>query len=329
MTKDLAAFAKEKGVKYFMISFTDLFGAQRAKLVPAQAIADMQAEGAGFAGSAAWLDMTPAHPDMFAIPDADAVGEVGNIQCGDALKLFLKIDKEDDRITNAKFETFGCGSAIASSSALTELIIGKTVDESLKVTNDVIAGYLDGLPEAKMHCSVMGRDALEAAISKYRGEHPTGHEEDEGTIVCQCFGVTDEKIKREVRENNLSTVEQVTHYCKAGGGCTSCHSKIEELIEEVHGGQPPTPATPVRPRKLTNIEKMKLIQETIDREIRPALMRDGGDLELVDIVGDRVFVSTRGMCAGCASAPITLKSLVEAKLREFVSPDLSVEEVAA
>ncbi len=268
------------------------------------------------------------HPrNVGRIPDADAIGEVGNIQCGDALKLYLKIDKANQRITDAKFETFGCGSAIASSSALTELIIGKTLDESLSVTNDVIADFLDGLPEAKMHCSVMGRDALEAAIHNYRGEKVSEHEEDEGAIVCQCFGVTDEKIKRVVRENKLTTVEQVTHYCKAGGGCTSCHPRIEELIEEVRGRQPATAPASAGPKRLTNIQKMKLIQETIDREIRPLLMQDGGDLELVDIVGDRVLVSTRGMCAGCASAPVTLKSLVEVKLREFVSPELVVEEV--
>ena len=261
--------------------------------------------------------------------DADAIGEVGNITCGDALKIYLKIDKEKDTITDVKFETFGCGSAIASSSALTELIKGKTIMEAMNVTNDVIAEYLGGLPEAKMHCSVMGRDALEAALANYRGEQLQEHDdEDEGIIVCQCFGVTDEKIKRVVRENNLTTVEQVTNYCKAGGGCTSCHSKIEELIEEVHGVHPSTVAVPPKKsEKLTNIQKMKLIQETMDREIRPALMRDGGDLELVDIEGDRVLVSTRGMCAGCASAQITLKSFVEAKLREFVSPELIVEEV--
>ena len=73
MTQDLAGFAKERGIKYFMISYTDLFGAQRAKLVPAQAISDMQTEGAGFAGFATWLDLTPAHPDLFAIPDASSV----------------------------------------------------------------------------------------------------------------------------------------------------------------------------------------------------------------------------------------------------------------
>ncbi|MDQ1272046.1 MAG: NifU-like protein [Planctomycetota bacterium] len=264
------------------------------------------------------------------IENPDAVGEVGSLACGDALKLMLKVDKSN-RIVDVKFKTFGCGSAIASASALTEMVKGKTLDEAGTITDNDIAQYLDGLPEQKMHCSVMGREALEAAIANYRGmkiEKPV----DEGTIVCKCFGVTDNKIAHEVREHKLTTIEQVTNYCKAGGGCRSCHPKIQAIIDEVWQkekekamvGKRRTPG-----KKLTNIQKMKLIQETIERDILPTLQSDGGDIELLDIDGDRVMVSFRGSCVECPSSKVTLKSTVEAKLREFVTDTLIVEEVAS
>ena len=160
----------------------------------------------------------------------DGVAEVGSIACGDALKLTFKLD-ENKRIKDAKFKTFGCASAIASSSALTEMIKGKTLEEAEKVTNQDIADYLGGLPEEKMHCSVMGQEALEKAIRNYRRRRrPRSRGR---KIVCECFGVTDREIERAVRENNLTTVEEVTNYTKAGGGCGNCHDKIQQIIERV------------------------------------------------------------------------------------------------
>ncbi len=257
------------------------------------------------------------------IEDPDGFGEVGSLACGDALRLTFKLDQEK-RVKDVKFKTFGCASAIASSSALTELIKGKTLEEAEKVTNRDIAEYLGGLPEEKMHCSVMGREALAAAIANYRGEK---HEKEEFEIVCKCFGITDKEIERAVRENNLHTVEQVTHYTKAGGGCESCHPKIEAIINKVWGEKEKKPVLvkPAKGEKLTNIQKMRLIEETLEREIKPALRQDGGDLELIDIEGSTVIVALRGTCSFCPSADFTLKQYVEAKLKEFVTADINVE----
>jgi NifU-like protein len=254
------------------------------------------------------------------IADADAVGEIGSMACGDALKLYLKLD-ENEKIVDAKFQTFGCASAIASSSALTEMIIGKTLKEAEQITNDHIAEYLGGLPKEKMHCSVMGRDALEKAISCYRGEP---EKVVEGQVVCECFGVTDVQIERTVRENHLSSVEDVTDYIKAGGGCGNCHDAIAEIIDRVMG-KLPKPKKPAE--KLTNIQKIRMIEDALDREIRPELKKDGGDIELVDVDGARVLVKMRGRCATCTASQVTLKHYVESKLRELVTPELAVEEV--
>jgi NifU-like protein len=257
------------------------------------------------------------------IDDPDGFGEVGSLACGDALRLTFKLG-QDKRIRDARFKTFGCASAIASSSALTEMIKGKTLEEAESITNQDIAEYLEGLPEEKMHCSVMGREALAAAIADYRGEV---REKEEFEVVCTCFGISDREIERAVKENNLHTVEQVTHYTKAGGGCESCHPKIRDIIDRVWGEKERKPhlAKPPKKKRLTNIQKMKLIEETLDREIKPALRQDGGDLELIDIADNKVIVALRGTCSFCPSADFTLKQYVEAKLKEFVTDDLSVE----
>ena len=254
------------------------------------------------------------------LEDADGVGEVGSIACGDALTFYFKLD-ENGKIKDATFQTFGCASAIASSSALTEMVKGMTLEEARKITNEDIADYLGGLPKEKMHCSVMGRDALEKAISCYRDEP---EKEVEGEIVCECFGVTDLEIERVVQENKLTTIEDVTDYVKAGGGCGNCHDRIQEIIDSIMGT-----TRPVKEKKpaLTNLQKIKLIEESIEREINPTLKKDAGRLELIDVDGNRVLVRLGGTCATCAKSPVTLKHYVESKLRELVSPEIVVEEV--
>jgi NifU-like protein len=171
-----------------------------------------------------------------------------------------------------------------------------------------------------MHCSVLGRQALEQALADYKGEHV---KEKEGEIVCECFGVTDLEIEKAIRENDLSTVEEVTNYTKAGGGCENCHDTIREIITMVRAEE-----KPVAKPKLTNIQKIRMIEETIEGEIRPSLKHDGGDIELIDVIGNRVLIAKRGNCAVCQASEQTFKNLVESKLQELVWPELVVEEVS-
>jgi len=257
------------------------------------------------------------------IADADGIGEVGSLACGDALKLFFKLDAEKKRIADARFKTFGCASAIASSSALTEIIKGLTLEEASKISNEDIAHYLGGLPKEKMHCSVMGREAWEAAIANYRGiALPMA----QGELVCECFGVTDLEIRRAIQESNLRTVEEVTNFTKAGGGCGKCVDRIQEIILEVRHEGRHDKAGAGAPKRLTNIQKIKMIEDLLEREVRPALRRDGGDIELIDVDGDFVSVSLRGACVSCKKSQTTLKEYVEKKLREQVLDSLIVVE---
>ena len=254
------------------------------------------------------------------IEDADGIGEVGSLACGDALKLTFKTD-ENEKIIDAKFQTFGCASAIASSSALTEIIKGLTINEAAKITNDDIARYLGELPKEKMHCSVMGRDALEKAIAYYRG---VPYQKAEGEIICECFGVTDLEIKRAITENSLTSVEDVTDFVKAGGGCGNCIDKIQDIIDIMQGKELPEKKKPVT---MTNIQKIRLIEEILDQEIKPVLKKDGGNIELIDLDGDVIYVKLRGACANCKTSQVTIKNFIENKIQELVSPELIVKEV--
>jgi NifU-like protein len=266
-----------------------------------------------------------------------ATGEVGSIACGDALRLHLKVEVETDKILDARFQTFGCTSAIASSSALTEMVKGLTLDEALKVSNQDIANYLGGLPEAKMHCSVMGQEALEAAIYNYRGIPLAAHDDDdEGALVCTCFGITDSKIRRVVKENHLTTAEQVTNYVKAGGGCGSCLTKIDDIIKEVEQEiatarktKETIKSAQVATKQLTNVQKIALIQKVLDEEVRPVLIADGGDVELYDVDGNIVKVILQGACGSCSSSTATLKVAIESRLRDRISKDIVVAAVEA
>lgn len=249
-------------------------------------------------------------------------GDVGSLSCGDALKLTMHVD-DNGIITDAKFKTFGCASAIASSSVLTEIIKGMHIDKAAKLTNEDIAEALGGLPKEKMHCSVMGREALEAAIADYKGVIlPMA----EGEVVCECFGVTDIEVIRAIKESELRSVEEITNFTKAGGGCGKCEDRLREILQQTVEGLAAETLKPIKIQRMTVLQKIKKIEEVLEREIRPTLKKDGGDIELVDVDGDFVTVSLRGACSGCHSSQTTLKEYVEKKLREQVLDTLIVEE---
>ncbi|HFB2047858.1 MAG: Fe-S cluster assembly protein NifU [Hyphomicrobiaceae bacterium] len=281
-----------------------------------------------------------------AVEDANAIGDVGSLSCGDALRLTLKVNPETEVIEEAGFQTFGCGSAIASSSALTEMIKGKKLDEALEVSNQDIADYLEGLPPEKMHCSVMGREALQAAVANYRGEvWKDDHEE--GALICKCFAIEEPLIVDTIKANKLSSVQDVANYTKAGAGCSACHEKIEEILDrelkargEIFVPNAVRPDLAKEPRtvdasitsemlaaskkatkpKFTLVQRIQKIEKAI-AEVRPTLQADRGDVKLIDVQDKTVFVSLTGACVGCQMAGLTLNGLqqkIMEELGEFV-----------
>ncbi len=255
------------------------------------------------------------------VENASGTGDVGSLACGDALKLTIHVD-DNDIITDAKFKTFGCASAIASSSALTEMIKGMSLEDAEKITNEDIADFLGGLPKEKMHCSVMGREALEAAIADYRGLIlPMA----EGEVVCECFGITDLEIVRAIKESSLQTLEEITNFTKAGGGCGRCEDKLREILLETVEVPASQTVSEHKPKRMTSLQKIKKIEAVVAEEIRPVLLKDGGDLELVDVDGDFVFFALQG----ASESKETIKNFVEKKLRESVLETLVVEEAEA
>ncbi|MCV9877474.1 Fe-S cluster assembly protein NifU [Brenneria izbisi] len=235
------------------------------------------------------------------VEQANAVGDVGSLSCGDALRLMLRVEPVSEVIQEAGFQTFGCGSAIASSSALTELIIGKTLAEAAQVTNKDIADYLDGLPPEKMHCSVMGQEALRVAIANYRGE-TLDDDHEEGALICKCFAVDEGQIKRAVLTNGLTTLEEVIQYTKAGGGCTACHEKIEQALSAILSAaatQPPV-------ERVKEKSQQWLVVEEVIAGLRPHIQMDGGDITLLAVTDNEVRVALSGSCNGCMMTDMTL-----------------------
>jgi NifU-like protein len=293
------------------------------------------------------------------IENPDGLGEHGSIACGDAMRFTFRVERDPvdatrDVIVAARYLTFGCTSAIAASEALCTLIEQgrRTPIEALRIHNTDIVDFLDGLPAQKIHCSVMGAEALEAAVFNWaqkRGVdlarlgidiHAT--EQEDGRIVCKCFSLTEPYLRRKIRELNLHTIPEITSAIKAGGACMSCHQVpggLQDLLDETWGKSPDSvrgltqislPATAAAKAEgppLSPYQFSKKVEQTLDGYIRPLLRRDGGDVEIIDIKDTLVYCRLAGACEGCASASQTLRMLVEQNLKDLVDERIRVIEV--
>ncbi len=293
------------------------------------------------------------------IEDPDGFGEHGSLACGDAIRFTFRVrrhptDPTRDVITEARYLTFGCTSAIAASEALCALIEqnGRTPIESLKITNRDIVKYLEGLPRQKIHCSVMGAEALEAAVFNWAqrrgvdlkalGMDLHADEKSEGRIVCKCYSLSEPYIRRKIKELNLRTIPEITNAIKAGGACMSCHhvpGGLQDVLDEVWGAEeaklkvlPQPPAAgelaeqPIeQPQPAVSAYQFdKKIEKAVDEQVRPMLRRDGGDVEIIDIKGTLVYCRLLGVCRGCPHAGQTLQLLIEQKLKDAVDERIRV-----
>lgn len=282
------------------------------------------------------------------------VADFGAESCGDAVRLYWLIDEKTDKIIDAKFKSFGCGTAIASSDTMAELCIGKTVDEAVKITNlDVERAMRDNpetpaVPPQKMHCSVMAYDVIKQAAANYRGIDPA-HFEDE-IIVCECARVSLGTIKEVIRLNDLKTVEEITEYTKDGAFCGSCikpggHEKRnyylvdilaqtraemeQEKLKAVADAKTAQKSVDLSFDELNIIGKFKAVEDVIDKEIRPMLAFDGGNLDIVDIKNaddgkTDIYIRYLGACSGCSSGATGTLYAIENVLQENLSNNIRV-----
>jgi len=292
------------------------------------------------------------------IEDPDGFGEHGSIVCGDAMRFAFRAERHPtdptkDVIVEAKYLTFGCTSAIASSEALCTMIEqGRyTPIDALKIRNSDIVEFLGGLPDQKIHCSVMGAEALESAVFNWAqrrgvdleklGIDIHADEQAEGRIVCKCFNLSEPYIRRKIKELNLRTIPEITGAIKAGGACMSCHhvpGGLQDILDDCWGKDGaslrvvPSVSPPLEPAEtapndqpaLSPYQFAKKVEKAIDEYVRPLLVRDGGDLEIIDIKDSLVYCRLVGACAGCAGASQTLKMMVEKTLKDMVDERIRV-----
>jgi len=285
--------------------------------------------------------------------DAEAMGatlivaDFGAESCGDAVRLYWAVDPKTDVIKESKFKSFGCGTAIASSDTMAELCKGKTVQEAVKITNiDVEQAMRDtpetpSVPPQKMHCSVMAYDVIKKAAGIYMNVDMESFEEE--VIVCECARVTLDTLKEVIRLNDLTTVEQITDYTKAGAFCKSCirpggHEEkdiyLVDLLEEYERekmakiGESMKGGGPVDFAQMTVVQKLKAVERVIDENIRQMLIMDGGDMEVLDIKENGthfdIYIRYLGACNGCASADTGTLFAIENILKEKCDENIRV-----
>ena len=278
------------------------------------------------------------------------VADFGAESCGDAVRLYWEIDPKTDKIVNSKFKSFGCGTAIASSDVMTELCIGKTVQEAVKITNiDVEKALRDdpdtpAVPPQKMHCSVMAYDVIKKAASLYLGVDEESFEDE--IIVCECARVSLGTIQEVIRLNDLKTVEEITDYTKAGGFCKSCikpggHEDREYYLVDILANtrkemdeEKMKAAADAQAEGAGNFEEMTLVQQikavdaVIDENVRQFLIMDGGNMEIIDIKKDDdyidIYIRYLGACNGCASSATGTLYAIESTLKEKLSKKIRV-----
>jgi NifU-like protein len=299
----------------------------------------------------------PKHMGEFTEEDAKKenakliVADFGAESCGDAVRLYWLVNEENDMIINAKFKSFGCGTAIASSDVMAELTIGKTVDQAVKITNiDVEFALRDNpdtpaVPPQKMHCSVMAYDVIKKAAAEYKGVDMESFESE--IIVCECARVSLGTIQEVIKLNDLTTVEQITDYTKAGAFCKSCikpggheekdyylvdilkdvraemeAEKVKKSADSAAGGNQVSFA------QMTLVQKLKAVESTLDDNIRQMLIMDGGDMEVLDIkeTGSNIDIYIRylGACSGCASSSTGTLYAIESVLKEKLDESIRV-----
>lgn len=298
----------------------------------------------------------PQHMGEFSEEDAKArnakliVADFGAESCGDAVRLFWLVDEKTDKIIDAKFKSFGCGTAIASSDTMVDLCIGKTVDEAVKITNlDVEFAMRDNpetpaVPPQKMHCSVMAYDVIKQAAAHYKGISPEDFEDQ--IIVCECARVSLGTIKEVIKLNDLHSVEEITQYTKAGAFCKSCikpggHEKRDYYLVDILAETRAeidreklknTMKSDVAFDEMTVVGQLKAVESVLDAEIRPMLHNDGGDLEVIDIQKTEgaaidVYIRYLGACSGCSSGSGATLYAIETILQEELSPNIRVMPV--